>query len=513
MKKLFVFPLILTISCLSGCNFKNSSNSNETEQPQEQVRTGIVPINIYALNDFHGAVEEDYRQIGLKKLASFMKQETSKPNTLFIDSGDAFNGSLESNYNKGELINKAFSYANLSSMTIGNHDFDWSISTLKENISTAQYEVLGANIYPYDSTSRAVGTKPMEGLGKPYAVFPLENGVKVGIIGTIGETQISSVEATKMSTISFKQQTEIIKNLSDELRISQKCDIVISSSHASFLQVDSENLTKISPVSGKRYIDLMLNAHTHQKEDFKVNGVHFSQFGSYGEELGKITLYYNFDLDKLVDNSTIVSALSKNDINDSLEKLDPTIVNLVNEYVSQTKNIGDTVLSNNFSGSFYSSEQLPNLMCEAIYNESNNEGFAVDFAYTNYARASFYNTKFTERDLWKIFPFDNTIKVIEVTGKDAAYMLRYSNNIYKGNLNPIRYEGTYKVACIDYLANHVGIDRELDLFPIQTNLGSLMKDGEKYLYRDILKDYLLANKDKQFNASDYSFSNERFSRQ
>ena len=142
------------------------------------------------------------------------------------------------------------------------------------------------------------------------------------------------------------------------------------------------------------------------------------------------------------------------------------IQEIIDTYDAETKDLGSQVLSTHFSGSFYSSEQLPNLMAEAIYKEAEAEGFTVDFAYTNSARASHYSSEMTYSDLYNIFPFDNAVPIIKVKGKQAADMLRFRNNIYK--VDPdiyINYDTTYTVACLDYLAFHCDSDRNYDNFP------------------------------------------------
>ena len=151
---------------------------------------------------------------------------------------------------------------------------------------------------------------------------------------------------------------------------------------------------------------------------------------------------------------------------------------------------------------------------DAHNNEAINENYTVDFAYTNAGRASHYNTSMTYSDLYNIFPFDNTVHIIEVTGREAANMLRFKNNIYRADPNmAIRYEGVYKVACLDYLAFHCNDQRDYDFFPNVKKLGKLTKNNNDYIYREILKDYFLEDTLKKFNAEDYSFSNPEFARE
>ncbi len=519
MKRMFLLSLlsVISITALSSCGSKNNKyDCYEIENSKASRPTsGIQAVNIFGINDFHGAINENYKEAGIANIGTFIKQKTAEPNTLFIDSGDTWQGSLESNFNKGKLINEVYKNAKISARTAGNHDFDWGTDALKNNVEFSSYPNLAANVYGFDWASKTEIDEQQNAFGKSAATYVLDNGLKVGIIGTIGEDQITSISTQLVENISFVDQTKVIQNVSDFLRVDKKCDIIIASSHSSYDQMNPSQLTKVSKVSNKRYVDLVLNAHTHQSETHTFNDVKFAQFGANGEQIGKVTLYYNFETNQLVDLSTSVSTYSKFDILNEIDQtVDPEIQQIVDRYSIETKDLGDQVLTTNLSGSFYSSEQLPNLMAEAIYYEAINEGYVVDFAYTNAGRASHYNSTMTYSDLYNIFPFDNTIPVIEVTGKEAANMLRFKNNIYRANPNSaIRYEGVYKVACLDYLAFHCNKDREYDNFPNIKVLGYLTKNNNVCNYREILKDYLLANSKKSFNANDYSFTNPTFARE
>ena len=524
--KLILVAIVPLLSLVfSSCSSKDSdpkptepdvfSGYEITNDKAIRPTKGIQEFTIYGINDFHGAIKEDGYQMGLGYVGSFIKEKTSEENTLFIDSGDTWQGSLESNFNHGKLINEVYENAKISARTIGNHDFDWGLDVLKDNVKNSNFPNLAANVYDYDWDNKKTGTTQQKELGKSYATYVLDNGLKVGIIGMIGEDQITSISTQLVQNITFTNQLEKTKQISDFLRINKKCDVVILSTHASFEQTESAALTRVSSVSKQRYVDLVLNAHTHQEEIRKVNDVYFVQFGGYGQVIGEVNLYYNFETNKLVDSSTYCDSYSSYQVKSELNyKIDPEIQSIIDKYDEDTKNLGSQVLSRNFSGAFYSSEQLPNLMAEAIYEESKNEGFTVDFAYTNYARASHYNNTMTYSDLYNIFPFDNSVPIIKVKGKQSANMLRYRNNVYKANpeIN-INYNDTYNVACLDYLAFHCNAERDYDNFPGYEVVDYLKKDGKIYTYREILKDYLLKNQEKTFESSYYSFTNPIFSRE
>ncbi|MCQ2771509.1 MAG: hypothetical protein MJ236_06930, partial [Clostridia bacterium] len=91
------------------------------------ITKGDGTFTLYTFNDFHGAVNEysSSGHVGLAKFGTFLKQASDNENVLIVDSGDTFQGSIESNYNNGALITDVFNYAHVDVHTLGNHDFDW----------------------------------------------------------------------------------------------------------------------------------------------------------------------------------------------------------------------------------------------------------------------------------------------------------------------------------------------------------------------------------------------------
>ena len=68
------------------------------------------------------------------------------------------------------------------------------------------------------------------------------------------------------------------------------------------------------------YVDLMLCGHTHQLESTKEGNLLYAQYGSYGENVGHITLTYD-TLEKEVSSTKELSISSKSNINKEREVL------------------------------------------------------------------------------------------------------------------------------------------------------------------------------------------------
>ena len=88
------------------------------------------------MNDFHGAAvyNKSSSELGILKQGTFFKQKGKEKNTLILNSGDMWQGSLESNYNHGELLTYAMNDIGFDCFTLGNHEFDWGAKYITSNM-------------------------------------------------------------------------------------------------------------------------------------------------------------------------------------------------------------------------------------------------------------------------------------------------------------------------------------------------------------------------------------------
>ena len=497
----------------SGYEF--SKSKDEIVKPS----SGFGEINVFAFNDFHGAIlkqtTSEGDETGLKQIGTFYKEKSQEDNTLIFDQGDTWQGSFESNYQYGTLIQDVFTYAGVTARTVGNHDFDWGQDRLAANTSRTYSDdyipCLAANVYDWHDGVN--GSTQQSQLGREYCTYVLDNGIKVGVVGVIGEDQITSICSQLVNNITFKSYVEKIKEISDFLRNEKDCDVVIASTHEGSSYARSDGLTEISPSTGKRYVDLVLGGHQHYRQQYTVDGVKFVQWNSNGVNTGKVTLKYDFSTNELVDNDTTVDTYYSSYYDTYYPVCDPVIADMVDTYVSSLDSVANEVLSTNFSGSF-DTGSLARLMTEAIYDRVSKTIPDVQFATTNFARTSFSGSTFTYRDLYKCFPFDNQIIIMDVSSSVGVYSIT-DNYSYREDtdLYPTYDDDKkYKCAVIDYVALHQNSHRSYDKFPDANSGFTVFNDtlGDPPIYRDILYSYLKANPTKSFNANNYTTDNPHF---
>ena len=492
MKKgYFVLTLIIVaIFALSALGFVGLSAGN-TAYAESQT------LDIYAINDFHGAVDK------MPQIAGYLAARKSE-GAIIVNSGDMFQGSMESNSNYGKLLSECMDMAGFDSFTYGNHEFDWGLDNLRSLAQNSTTPFLGANIYNWNANTREWG-EFADDLAQPYTIVQA-NGLKVGIIGIIGKDQITSISSQLVQTIGFKNPSEVVPSISNKLRNEENCDVVIVSAHtgqSTFLEDKSWDISQ--------YANAVLCAHTHQREWEYQGEVPFIQAGSYGNYIAHLQLYININNEVKCGYREYItySSISSNEIDTNVYNAVKTKIDNSNASIANEAN---QVLTN-LSGGLNSQTAVPRLVCHAVAEYAEKQGYHIDLAMVNNARNSLSKGKVTYTELYEAIPFDNVVYIAQVSGKDILNEARYdSNSIWRVSGKAIVNNSNtyYTIAVIDYLLYHQNSNRIYNYFPSAFKSGftpvALTKTGETmYNYRHITRDFMLNN--QNIDASLYTENN------
>ncbi|MCH5151785.1 MAG: bifunctional metallophosphatase/5'-nucleotidase [Clostridiales bacterium] len=499
-KKISLTILLIAVFALSCVGFVGLFQSNTAYAENKTV-------DIYAINDFHGMVDQ------MPQIAGFLAAR-KKEDAVIINSGDMFQGSMESNSNYGKLLAECMDITGFDSFTYGNHEFDWGLDNLKTLAANSKVPYLGANIYEWNATTRQWGEFASD-LAKPYTVVEA-NGLKVGIIGVIGKDQITSISSQLVQTIGFKDPLPIIKELATELREGEEqCDVVVVSAHAGPQGIVGENDNYGSPSSAhglENYVDAVFCAHTHSKQEYIVDGIPFIQGKRYGEYVSHVKLFVD-------GNGNVSCSLNENVSYSSLPSrgsMDQTVANQVQGKINNSNAQIAGEASKQLAilnGSLDSSTAVPRLVCNAIADYALSQGYKIELALVNNARNNLIKGTVTYTELYEAIPFDNVVYVAEVSGRDIISMANRNDfSIWRVTGNRIMNTSQrYTIAVIDYVLYHQNSNRQYNYFPSAFTSGAtapvaLTKQGvDVYNYRLITRDFLL--KQGTIDASLYSGSN------
>src|SRR2546425_324292 len=155
------------------------SRVSDTTRTQD----GIL-LRVLAINDLHGALEPQTwpwsggRAVGGAPALKAWFDTLSRAchcTTVRLDGGDEMQGTLLSNFGFGRAAVAALNTFGIDAAAIGNHEFDWSVDTLRARMAEAHYRFLAANIT--DTTGRA---RP--DWAEPWTVIE-RGGQKIAVIG------------------------------------------------------------------------------------------------------------------------------------------------------------------------------------------------------------------------------------------------------------------------------------------------------------------------------------------
>jgi 2',3'-cyclic-nucleotide 2'-phosphodiesterase (5'-nucleotidase family) len=429
-------------------------------------------LNIYYINDVHGAILEEGNNIGMAKMASvILEEKTNNPNnTLFISGGDILQGNILSNHSYGASFIDILNHMQHDAFVIGNHEFDWGLEVVTEYFNPAtegvkaNFPLLGANVF-------YKGTKNIPDFIDPYVIIEKGN-IKVGVIGLMGYGLESSIATARVRDYEFGDPLVEVEYYTRHLRTEKNVDIVLVVIHG------SDNLfnQQVGALTGDQRVDAVFNGHTHQTYVNFIGrtGVDMPvmQSGGNGTHLGNIKF--------LIDNQKITSyvGINLNQFNEARMTIEhPDIKSIINAYVSGISSLlYDPII---YAGQYLSRDNLTYYMAKLMRLSTNSD---IAFHNRGGTRADIQNNEaITVATLYKVFPFDNRIKTVTLKGEDIIeYMDRYGFYSLREGLDEIDPNLYYKVATNDYL------------FDIETApflYGTDIEDTGIYI-RDLLQDVL-----------------------
>jgi len=377
--------------------------------------SGLAPvqINVLAVNDFHGAIMEHDNNPGIIKLGGYLKEEKAQnpSGTLILSAGDMFQGSAESNLLYGSPVIEAMNNIGFDAMTVGNHEFDWGLSTLSEQAAASRFPYLGANV-----VDRVSGK--MLPLLQQYVITE-KNGIKVAIIGlATPETEYKS-NPKIVSRYEFLDPVKTVSSLVPKLK-SEGAQMIIVLSHLGCEvnqsgEIIGEAADLAKEISG---VDLIITGHSHKKVLGKVNGIPIVQAYSNGRTVAKASFLYSPGDNKIV--SSIISATDISQYKGEADKALAAIIENANNRVNPLKNI---VLGTAESGLDHNRYEL-SLLGQWVTDRMR-EKVNADIAFQNGGglRSSLPVGKITMGNLYETLPFDNTLYTVDLTGKQVVRIL------------------------------------------------------------------------------------------
>jgi 5'-nucleotidase len=450
---------------------------------------------------------------------------------VVVDSGDLFQGTLESNLFEGEAVVEAYNEIGYSAAAIGNHEFDFGpvgpdpvvrepgqdpLGALKKNAANARFPLLSANL-----TEKATGMTPA--WAKPYTLLDV-GGIRVGIIGLSTPDTPNVTTAANVATLSFGRPVPATIRAAAELR-ARGADAVIVIAHMGGRCTDLKDVHDVASCDPKQEafeflsalppgtIDAYFAGHTHQQMREIINGVPALQPLPFGQAFSTIDLYVDRASHRVVDSRTEIRPPTNicENVYTGTERCDPKaapagIATLAPRIFEGAPVVRDRRLDALFApylDKVAAKRREPvGVRTAAPFKREYSRESALGDLYTDALRAAvpasdiaFMNSgslrvdlpakELTYGDIFEISPFDNLIVVARLTGAQIRQMLRITSEGDRGILQMSGLRMTFDAA------------KDAALTPSQRDrvVSVAMSDGSPLqpdkLYTVVITDFLL----------------------
>ncbi len=439
MNQKHVLLLLLAVFLLVGCT------DNEDHSVIDVVLPDTLNLVIMSTTDVHGwvmpwdyyadAPEERY---GLAKAATLIDSIRNEHNfTLLLDAGDWLQGNPFAEYfatvdtTQPFPFLQAVDYLNYDAVVLGNHEFDFSVDLLNKRIRETRTPIIGANMYHHNTD---------EPVFKPY-VMKSFGDLTIGIVGLNTPGTAVWNRPRVEGRIDFIDGVEAAQRFVPKI-IDEGADIVIVLTHTgleggstyAIADVGEENFGQqiAETVAG---VDHVVLGHHHRVIESKsITGpdgreVGIVMAGRWASHLGVSELTVTFDEDNnrwiVIDQKSKALPVIDAEPHQGLVGLVKNAHEEVRAYVNQP--LAQTPVR--WSAERARVEDTPIIdLIQHVQKEVTGADLSAAAAFN--PNVAFGPGDIRLRHIAQLYPYENTLYVLEVNGKQVRDFLEYTSRYY-----------------------------------------------------------------------------------
>jgi 5'-nucleotidase/UDP-sugar diphosphatase len=386
-------------------------------------------LTVLHTNDLHAHIEPS--KVGSTMLGGYAKQATlvkkfraEDPNTILLNGGDTFQGTLYFNQYTGFADLAIMNVIGYDGMAVGNHEFDLGPGPLADFAKYATFPVLSANLDVSEEEGLATTVKP-------HAV-KVVGGQKIGMIGAT-TPELPSISSPGPNVKLIDLYNSINKSIA-ALR-SEGVNKIVLLSHLGYdLEKDvAKRCTGLDVIVGG-------HSHSYLGQATEIAGfakpsgpyptvidnteskVLLVSSWEWGKVFGRIKV--NFDDDgKVKDWSDAAPVLVDDKIPD-----DPTVAAMVAALSKPIDSLKKTVVATtpyalNRDNARLGNSNLGNLIADGMLAAGEKAGAKIAFMNNGGIRANIDQGAITFNEVIETSPFGNTLVIMDVTGEELLAAL------------------------------------------------------------------------------------------
>ncbi len=395
-------------------------------------------VVVVATTDLHGHVTDwDYIANqpafgGLTRVATIVDslKERYPGQVVLVDAGDLIQGDPFATYfarvapRDPNPVIEAMSLTGYDVATPGNHDFDWGVGVLRQAVSGAAFPYVSGNIYTLPGDTL---------LFKPYVILQ-RGGVRIGITGfTTPGTAVWNRDQVR-GRVRVDRIPTVAARVLEPLR--RESDLVVALVHSGLAGpasydtagVGGENVAASLAALAARP-DLVVVGHSHREmRDSVLEGVHFVQPRPFG---GSVSITH-VDLVREGEHwkpvrirGQLVSTVRMATSTRLTQRLAP-----VHEAVLKWADLALGEATGPMRAASARLEPTPILnFVNAVQLKRTGADLSAASAFD--LRAGFDSGTIRMRQLAALYPFDNTLRAVRISGAQLKEYLEHSARYYR----------------------------------------------------------------------------------
>lgn len=426
MRRIFVTLLAVAMTISMLAMISNTAYAESSTSPADNIKSTDIVV-LYD-NDVHCAVDDYANMAALK---SDVKAKTD--NVAVVSCGDFVQGGTLGTLSKGKSIISIMNKVGYDVVTLGNHEFDYTVPTMKSLMKSLDSKVVSCN-FKYTKTKKKV---------YPGYTMKTYGDTKVAFVG------ISTPESITKSTPSYFQNKKgkyiytfcgdktgkmLYKQVQSSVNGARKAgaDYVIAVSHLGIGGVTKRwNAKKV--IAHTHGIDVMLDGHSHETyasstfDNSKGKEVLYSQTG---------TKFANIGFLRITENGSIIPSLvSTNDytakdeaVTAEIKAQEDAYADTMNQIIGKTENPLTVNKPDSEERAIRTAETNLGDFCADAFRDT----MGADVAIINGGgiRASVAAGNITYNDMLNVFPFSGSASMISASGQQIKDALELGASKY-----------------------------------------------------------------------------------
>ena len=396
-------------------------------------KDGEYTFHLLTTNDVHGRYYDslyvnqrtDNSLLNVKWYADSLRNAAGRDNIILVDAGDCMQGDNAAYYynyvdtETPHLYARMVDYIGYDAVVVGNHDIETGHPVYDRVDAQMKTPFLAANAIRTDN-------------GKPYFqeyVTLKRHGLKITILGFTNPNIKNWLSPLLWEGMEFESLLPFVQETVDRVKAKEKSDIVIVAVHSGTgdgdgTQLESQGLDLLNSLED---VDFVICSHDHRPVVIDNDGIVLINAGSHCRNLGFGTVTVKVEGGKVVSKSVSGELLPIDKTKLDKEMRDTFRPEYETVKAFTVQEVGELKADLRTRDAYRGMSDYINLVhAVSIGCKPAQISFAAPLTFNGFVKAGtlVYN------DLFTIYPFENQLFVVKMTGEEIKNYLEASYDMW-----------------------------------------------------------------------------------